>query len=187
MKRNARRNVSWVTSSASVRSRVRCHAKRNTSAWYRRTSSSNARRSPARACWTVRGSGSRIRLPLASCGRDSVARSPPPSPPYRPPQWLGGSLRAGGTRDDRPRSSKERDEGGGSMRRLIAGLVMTAAAVVLVGGEPIGAGASGGGGCGRPVSDARGTGVRIEDFCFLPTVVRIHTGQAVTVRTRERG
>ena len=71
------------------------------------------------------------------------------------------------------------------MRRLVAGLVMTAAALALVGAEPIAAGASGGGGCGRPVSDARGTGVRIKDFCFLPTVLRIHTGQAVTFANRD--
>jgi plastocyanin len=40
--------------------------------------------------------------------------------------------------------------------------------------------ASGGGGCGRPVSDAHGTRVRIKAFCFTPTVIHIRRGQKVT-------
>ena len=42
------------------------------------------------------------------------------------------------------------------------------------------ASASGGGGCGRPVTDAKGTGVDIADFCFSPTILRVSTGDAVT-------
>ena len=42
------------------------------------------------------------------------------------------------------------------------------------------ASASGGGGCGQPVTDARGTGVDIEDFCFSPTIVRVGVGDVVT-------
>ena len=42
------------------------------------------------------------------------------------------------------------------------------------------ASASGGGGCGRPVTDAMGTGVDIRDFCFSPTILRVSTGDAVT-------
>ena len=110
-KRKARRNASWVTSSASWRSRVRCHAKRNASAWNSRTRSSNARRSPRRARCTVRGSGSRTRFlsalpdtaakaPAASRvpGRGSGAHDAPPSAhrqgdrfrPPRVPCCLGG-------------------------------------------------------------------------------------------------
>jgi plastocyanin len=39
--------------------------------------------------------------------------------------------------------------------------------------------ASGGGGCGRPVSDAHGTRVHIRNFCFTPTVLHIRAGQTV--------
>ena len=42
------------------------------------------------------------------------------------------------------------------------------------------ASASGGGGCGQPVTDERGTGVDIEDFCFSPTIARVGVGDAVT-------
>jgi plastocyanin len=42
------------------------------------------------------------------------------------------------------------------------------------------ASASGGGGCGRPVTDEEGTGVDIRDFCFSPTILRVSTGDAVT-------
>ena len=42
------------------------------------------------------------------------------------------------------------------------------------------ASASGGGGCGRPVTDAMGTGVDIRDFCFSPTILRVSAGDAVT-------
>jgi plastocyanin len=42
------------------------------------------------------------------------------------------------------------------------------------------AGASGGGGCGRPVTDARGTRVHIRNFCFTPTVLHVQRGKSVT-------
>ena len=42
------------------------------------------------------------------------------------------------------------------------------------------ASASGGGGCGQPVTDATASGVDIEDFCFSPTIVRVGVGDAVT-------
>jgi plastocyanin len=43
-----------------------------------------------------------------------------------------------------------------------------------------GASASGGGGCGRPVTDAQGVSVAIDQFCFTPTILHIGSGQAVT-------
>lgn len=42
------------------------------------------------------------------------------------------------------------------------------------------ASASGGGGCGRPVTDAKGTGVDIRNYCFSPTILRVSTGETVT-------
>lgn len=47
-------------------------------------------------------------------------------------------------------------------------------------GIPATAGASGGGGCGRPVTDRTGTTVDIQTFCFAPTVLRTEPGQTVT-------
>jgi plastocyanin len=40
--------------------------------------------------------------------------------------------------------------------------------------------ASGGGGCGRPVTDAHGTRVTVKQFCFTPTVLHVRRGDAVT-------
>src|SRR4051812_49788769 len=71
------------------------------------------------------------------------------------------------------------------MRRVVKGAMAVGAALVIVGGAPVLAGASGGGGCGRPVSDARGATVAIKDFCFLPTILRVHPGQAVTFANRD--
>jgi plastocyanin len=45
--------------------------------------------------------------------------------------------------------------------------------------------ASGGGGCGRPVTDARGTTVVIRNFCFTPTVLHARLGQTVTWINRD--
>ncbi|MGA9161033.1 MAG: plastocyanin/azurin family copper-binding protein [Actinomycetota bacterium] len=42
------------------------------------------------------------------------------------------------------------------------------------------ASASGGGGCGQPVTDAVGAGVDIRDYCFSPTILRVSTGGEVT-------
>ena len=66
-----------------------------------------------------------------------------------------------------------------SMRRSALWSVIaiaTVAAVAFPGGAAV---ASGGGGCGRPVSDARGETVRIRDFCFGPTILRVHPGDEV--------
>jgi plastocyanin len=60
------------------------------------------------------------------------------------------------------------------------GLVLLGALVLVpVLGEGL-ASASGGGGCGRPVTDAKGTGVDIRGYCFSPTILRVSTGEAVT-------
>ncbi len=45
--------------------------------------------------------------------------------------------------------------------------------------------ASGGGGCGKPVTDETGTRVSIHNFCFGPTVVRVRPGQTVTFVNRD--
>lgn len=64
-------------------------------------------------------------------------------------------------------------------------MVLTNAVVVAV-ALPVGtAGASGGGGCGRPVTDARGTTVRIRNYCFGPTILRARPGDAVTFVNRD--
>jgi plastocyanin len=61
-----------------------------------------------------------------------------------------------------------------------AGAVLLGALVLVpVLGQGL-ASASGGGGCGRPVTDAKGTGVDIRDFCFSPTILRVGIGDAVT-------
>jgi len=56
---------------------------------------------------------------------------------------------------------------------LLLGLLMSMAA-------PISALASGGGGCGRAVTDDDGNQIRISDFCFGPTILRIDPGETVT-------
>jgi plastocyanin len=45
--------------------------------------------------------------------------------------------------------------------------------------------ASGGGGCGRPVTDAHGTRVAIRNFCFGPTILRVRPGTEVTFVNRD--
>jgi plastocyanin len=45
---------------------------------------------------------------------------------------------------------------------------------------PSNASASGGGGCGRPVTDATGTTITIRQFCFGPTILRVAPGETVT-------
>ena len=47
------------------------------------------------------------------------------------------------------------------------------------------AAASGGGGCGSPVTDAAGTAVHIRGFCFEPTILRAAPGQVVTFANRD--
>ena len=53
-------------------------------------------------------------------------------------------------------------------RTMVAALLIGVAGTVIVGAQL--ASASGGGGCGRTVSDARGTRIRIHQFCFTPTI-----------------
>ena len=62
-----------------------------------------------------------------------------------------------------------------------AGLALVALALV-----PRVAGASGGGGCGGPVTDGAGTTVQIEDFCFGPTILRVAPGESVTFVNLDR-
>jgi MYXO-CTERM domain-containing protein len=50
---------------------------------------------------------------------------------------------------------------------------------------PTPARASGGGGCGRPITEARGTMVRIKNFCFRPTVLRAGIGDTITWVNRD--
>lgn len=40
--------------------------------------------------------------------------------------------------------------------------------------------ASGGGGCGRAVTDERGTQVRVRNYCFRPTILRVQRGSTIT-------
>lgn len=58
-----------------------------------------------------------------------------------------------------------------------AGALVVTAVLVLV---PSAASASGGGGCGGAVTDAAGTRVDIEGFCFSPTILRAQPGDVVT-------
>ena len=63
--------------------------------------------------------------------------------------------------------------------RTVKALVM----IGLVSGVALGsapASASGGGGCGRQVSDQRGTTISIKSFCFGPTILRVPVGRTVT-------
>jgi plastocyanin len=62
-----------------------------------------------------------------------------------------------------------------------AGLALVALALV-----PGVAGASGGGGCGGPVTDETGTTVEIEDYCFGPTILRVAPGDSVTFVNLDR-
>jgi plastocyanin len=45
--------------------------------------------------------------------------------------------------------------------------------------------ASGGGGCGRPLTDRSGVSVAVKDFCFSPTVLRLRAGQSVRWTNRD--
>jgi plastocyanin len=48
------------------------------------------------------------------------------------------------------------------------------------------AGASGGGGCGGPVTDESGTEVEIKEFCFTPTILRAEPGDTITFTNLDR-
>jgi plastocyanin len=71
------------------------------------------------------------------------------------------------------------------MRRVFVGL-MAAAAVATLPVAP--AAASGGGGCGEPVTDGTGSTVAIRGYCFRPTVLHAKPGvQSSTYRFSEPG
>jgi plastocyanin len=73
------------------------------------------------------------------------------------------------------------------MRRMLGRAVMVAMVVATAmwtaGGEAF---ASGGGGCGRRVTDQRGTKVLIRDYCFLSTVTRVRPGDTVTFVNKDQ-
>ncbi len=68
-------------------------------------------------------------------------------------------------------------------RVLTAGAGLALVGLGLVPGV---AGASGGGGCGGPVTDGAGTTVEIEDFCYGPTILRVAPGESVTFVNLDR-
>jgi plastocyanin len=59
-------------------------------------------------------------------------------------------------------------------------MLMTVGMLLLVGVTPEVVHASGGGGCGRAVTDDDGTRVNIHNFCFGPTILRVPEGETVT-------
>lgn len=65
-------------------------------------------------------------------------------------------------------------------RRGASCLLVSAAIVAVVAGPASVARASGGGGCGAPVTEAAGTHVDIERFCYTPTIIRAPVGKSVT-------
>jgi plastocyanin len=73
-----------------------------------------------------------------------------------------------------------------TIHRSLMGVGVVAAAAVLVGTLTPRAVASGGGGCGRPVTDSGGVTVSIRSFCFGPTVLRTDPGAVVTFRNSDR-
>jgi plastocyanin len=60
------------------------------------------------------------------------------------------------------------------------GMSIVVGALLLVALAPALASASGGGGCGRAVTDDDGTRVGISNFCFGPTILRVRAGETVT-------
>ena len=64
-------------------------------------------------------------------------------------------------------------------------MLMTVGMMLLVGVMPDVALASGGGGCGRAVTDADGSSVSIRNFCFGPTILRVPEGETVTWVNRD--
>jgi plastocyanin len=80
------------------------------------------------------------------------------------------------------------DGEGWAMRSTRTRAVGAVVALGIVGGWFLGSGsaaASGGGGCGRPVTDAGGVTISIRSFCFTPTILRIRPGQTVTWTNRD--
>jgi plastocyanin len=78
----------------------------------------------------------------------------------------------------------DRDGEEGPMRghtiRRATSIVAGAVLMVGVGLAPGVARASGGGGCGRAVTDDDGTRIGISNFCFDPTIFRVQPGETVT-------
>jgi len=68
---------------------------------------------------------------------------------------------------------------GHSIRRTTS-IVVGAVLMVGIGLAPGVSRASGGGGCGRAVTDDDGTRIGISDFCFDPTIFRVQPGDTVT-------
>jgi len=68
---------------------------------------------------------------------------------------------------------------GHSIRRTTS-IVVGAVLMVGIGLAPGVSRASGGGGCGRAVTDENGTRIGISDFCFDPTIFRVQPGDTVT-------
>jgi plastocyanin len=68
---------------------------------------------------------------------------------------------------------------GHAIRRATT-IVVGAMLMVGVGLTPGVARASGGGGCGRAVTDDDGTRIGISEFCFDPTIFRVQPGDTVT-------
>jgi plastocyanin len=64
-------------------------------------------------------------------------------------------------------------------------MLMTVGVMLLVGVTPEVVHASGGGGCGRAVTDDGGTRVNIRNFCFGPTILRVPPGETVTWVNRD--
>jgi plastocyanin len=64
-------------------------------------------------------------------------------------------------------------------------LLMVVGVMLFVGASPEVAIASGGGGCGRAVTDDDGTRVNIRNFCFGPTILRVQPGETVTWVNRD--
>jgi len=71
-------------------------------------------------------------------------------------------------------------------RRSVATIVTLGAVTAAIAiSMTLSAGASGGGGCGRAVTDRVGTRVVIRNFCFGPTIARVRKGQTVTFANRD--
>lgn len=72
------------------------------------------------------------------------------------------------------------------LQKLAAVLIIAIASGFLF--VPTPAHAGGGGGCrGEAMTDARGTAVVMENSCFLPTILRVEAGDAVTFANRDHG
>jgi len=73
---------------------------------------------------------------------------------------------------------------GRAIRRWAA-IVVAFATTIAVGSLSGVAEASGGGGCGGPVTDGHGTEVDIRNFCFGPTILRVRPGTKVSFVNRD--